>query len=314
MANRPTINDAPLRSSLYEARVMHHRLEPRTHHFEYGIFLACLDLDELEALDARLRFFSRNRRNWLEFRDSDHLPNPEESGPKNQENEQQKPNIKRALQAWLRQQGVILADNDRVLLLTLPRIAGYVFNPVSFYFCTKASGEALCAVAEVGNTFGELKPYLVPLHAAPDGPDGPGFRCVVPKHYYVSPFTPLDVCFDFQLQTPGPRLHIAVNDVSEGRNLLLTTLTGSQRPITDREILRLSLRYPLVTLKVISAIHWQALRLWLKGVPWYAKSQGRDLQRGVFRAHSSIANANANANADSGSGSGSGPNPSTGPR
>ena len=92
--------------------------------------------------------------------------------------------------------------------------------------------------------------------------------------------------------------------------MLLTTLTGSQRPITDREILRLSLRYPLVTLKVISAIHWQALRLWLKGVPWYAKSQSTHLQRGVFRAHSSIANANANA----GSGSGSGPNPSPDPR
>jgi DUF1365 family protein len=171
-------------------------------------------------------------------------------------------------------------------------------------------------VAEVGNTFGELKPYLVPLSAAPDGQndqDGPRFRCVVPKHYYVSPFTPLDVCFDFQLQTPGPRLRIVVNDVSQGRNLLLTTLTGSQRPITDREILRLSLRYPLVTLKVISAIHWQALRLWLKGVPWYAKSQGRDLQRGVFRAHSSIANANANADSGSGSGSGSGPNPSPDP-
>ena len=314
MAQPPTTDDAPRRSSLYEARVMHHRLEPRTHHFNYGIFLACLDLDELDVLDSRLRLFSRNRRNWLEFRDSDHLPNPEVSETKNPANEQQKPNIKRALQAWLKQQGVSLADNDRVLLLTLPRIAGYVFNPVSFYFCTKASGEALCAVAEVGNTFGELKPYLVPLYATRDGQGSPGFRCVVPKHYYVSPFTPLDVCFDFQLQTPGVRLHIAVNDVSEGRNLLLTTLTGSQRPITDREILRLSLRYPLVTLKVISAIHWQALRLWLKRVPWYAKSQGTHLQRGVFRAHSSIAQAQAQAQAQADSGSGSVPNPSTDPR
>jgi DUF1365 family protein len=134
---------------------------------------------------------------------------------------------------------------------------------------------------------------------------------VVPKYYYVSPFTPLDVCFDFQLQTPGARLHIAVNDVSEGRNLLLTTLTGSQRPITDREILRLSLRYPLVTLKVIGAIHWQALRLWLKGVPWYAKSQSTHLQRGVFRAHSSIAHANANSNSNSNSGSGPNPSPNS---
>lgn len=310
MATRPTTDDAPLRSCLYEARVMHHRLEPRVHHFEYGIFIACLDLDELDALDARLRFFSRNRRNWLEFRDSDHLPYPEVSGPKSPDNGSQKPNIKRALQAWLEQQGVSLADNDRVLLVTLPRIAGYVFNPVSFYFCTKPSGEALCAVAEVGNTFGELKPYLVPLQAAPDGEkgqEGPGFRCVVPKHYYVSPFTPLDVCFDFQLQTPGPRLRIAVNDVSEGRNLLLTTLSGSQRPITDREILRLSLRYPLVTLKVISAIHWQALRLWLKRVPWYAKSERRDLQQGVFRAHSSLAHSGSDSRTESG------PNPSADP-
>jgi DUF1365 family protein len=183
---------------------------------------------------------------------------------------------------------VSLTDTDRILLLTLPRIAGYVFNPVSFYFCTRASGEPICAVAEVGNTFGELKPYVVPLEGAQSGSTEAAFRCVVPKHYYVSPFTALDVCFDFRLETPGPRLRIAVNDVRDGRNLLITTLSGLRRPLTDREILRLSLRYPLVTLKVITAIHWQALRLWLKRVPWYAKSDRRDLQRGVFRPHSSL--------------------------
>jgi len=281
--------DAPLRSCFYEARVMHHRLEPRHHRFEYGIFLACLDLDELDRLDARSRWFSRNRRNWLEFRDADHLPHPDgidgTSGTAGDSG--LRPDTRRSLAAWLARNGVTLADTDRVLLLTLPRIAGYVFNPVSFYFCTRAGGQPVCAVAEVGNTFGELKPYLVPLE--PGGRDGGVFRLVAPKHYYVSPFTALDVCFDFQLRLPEAGLRIAVNDVRDGRNLLVTTLTGSRRPFTDAEAVRLALRYPLVTLKVITAIHWHALRLWLKRVPWHAKSERPDLQRGVFRPHASIA-------------------------
>ena len=287
MFRPPDTDAAALRSCLYEARVMHHRLEPKEHRFEYGIFLACLDLDELDALDARLRWFSRNRRNWLEFRDSDHLPEAEIPGHRPPEADP-RPDTRRALTAWLRRQGVDLTATDRILLVTLPRIAGYVFNPVSFYFCTRASGEPICAVAEVGNTFGELKPYLVPIEAEAEA-RGRSFRCVVPKHYYVSPFTALDVCFDFRLQTPDQGLRISVNDVRDGRPLLVTTLTGTRRPLSDGEILRLSARYPLVTLKVITAIHWHALRLWLKRVPWHAKADRRDLQRGVFRPHSSLA-------------------------
>jgi len=276
------IDDAPLRSCFYEARVMHHRLEPRRHRFEYGIFLACLDLDELDRLDARSRWFSRNRRNWMEFRDADHLPYPDgppgtpgtsgDAGPR--------PDTRRSLAAWLARNGVTLAETDRVLLLTLPRIAGYVFNPVSFYFCTRADGEPICAVAEVGNTFGELKPYLVPLE--PGGREGGVFRLVAPKHYYVSPFTALDVSFDFQLRMPGAGLRIAVNDVHDGRNLLVTTLTGTRRPFTDAEAMRLALRYPLVTVKVITAIHWHALRLWAQAGPLACQVRApRPAARGV---------------------------------
>jgi len=257
---------------------MHHRLPPRKHRFEYGIFMLQLDLDELDLCDRVLRLFGHNRRAVYGFRDSDHLAYPASSP---------RASLKASLGAWLADQGVDLPADAKVRLLTLPRIAGYVFNPVSFYFCTRAGGEPVCAVAEVGNTFGELKPYLVPLE--PGGRDGGVCRLVAPKHDYVSPFTALDVCFDFQLRLPEAGLRIAVNDVRDGRNLLVTTLTGSRRPFTDAEAVRLALRYPLVTLKVITAIHWHALRLWLKRVPWHAKSERPDLQRGVFRPHASIA-------------------------
>lgn len=269
-------------SCLYECRVAHRRLAPRQHQFEYGLFLAHLDLDELDTLDRSLRLFSRNRRNWYEFRDADHLEHPQAEGP----------GLKASVTAWLLGQGVTLPESTRIQLVTLPRVAGYVFNPVSFLFVSNADGQPLCAVAEVGNTFGELKPYLIPV-ANSSSPTPAGspvrFHCVVPKEYYVSPFSDLDVCFDFRLRAPGERLEIVVNDVTpDGRVLLLSSLVGERRPLTDRELIRLTIRYPLVTLRVITLIHWHALQLWWKRLPWHRKSADPHLQRGVFRPHGSL--------------------------
>jgi hypothetical protein len=256
---------------------MHHRLQPARNRFEHGVFLLCLDLDELDPLDATRRLFGRNRRRLYEFRDSDHLrfPTPETAG-----------NVKTSIRSWLAAQGTDLPPDCRITLVTLTRVAGYIFNPVSFYFCESAAGEPLCAVSEVGNTFGELKPYRVPYERTTDG--GAQYRVVVPKHYYVSPFSALDLCFDFRLQTPGERLEITVNDVLGDQTHLISTLTGDRRPFTDRELLRLTFRYPLVTLRVITLIHWHALRLWWKGLPWHRKTERRDLQRDVFRPHASL--------------------------
>jgi DUF1365 family protein len=250
---------------------MHHRLHPKTHRFAYGIFMMCVDLDELDALASRSRLFRRNRRALYEFRDSDHLEIPGAAA-----------GVKASLGAWLAEQGVELSPAAAVRLLTLPRVAGYIFNPVSFFFCERADGSPLCAVAQVGNTFGELKPYLIP--PATGGETGT-FRLVVPKHYYVSPFSDLEVCFDFRLRTPSGRLKIGVNDVAGDRTLLVSTLTGVSLPFTDANLLRLTLRYPLVTLRVIALIHWHALRLWLERVPWHRKAANPHLQRGVFRPH-----------------------------
>jgi DUF1365 family protein len=274
-----TQQEVPLRSCLYECRVMHQRRIPRRNRFEHGVFLVGVDLDELGRLDGSLRFFGHNRGRPYEFRDSDHLRLPAENPGAT---------LRDSLASWLQTQDVSLPADARIFLITLTRVAGYIFNPVSFYFCEKADSSPICAVAEVGNTFGELKPYLVPLESAAGG--GTRFRVIVPKHYYVSPFSTLDLCFDFRLRLPGERLEIVVNDVAaaDGETHLISTLVGERRPFTDRELLRLTLRYPLVTLRVITLIHWHALRLWWKGFAWHRKSARTDLQRDVLRPHASL--------------------------
>ena len=279
----PSTNAEP-RSCLYECAVLHHRLAPRQHRFRYGIFMLCLDLDELDALDARLRTFSHNRWNLYTFRDDDHLQAG--GGEREAGNRTASGGLKAEVTAWLADQGVTLPADARITLVTLPRVLGYIFSPVSFYFCHTAQGMPLAAVAEVQNTFGELKPYLVPLKT---GAGAEQFRVVVPKHFYVSPFSGLDLCFDFRLRTPGDRLEIGVNDVTgDGQTQLVSTLTGTRRPLTDGQLLRLTAKYPLVTLRVIALIHWHALRLWWKRIPWHRKAARPDLQRGVYRPHASL--------------------------
>lgn len=256
-------------SCLYECRVMHHRFVPREHRFSYEIFMAWLDLDELDELHDRLRCFSRNRGNLYAFHDRDHFGDESRT-------------LKENVAAFLRDQGV--GDTpDRVRVLTLPRAFGHIFNPVSFHFAHRADGSALAAVAEVQNTFHEIKPFLVgqPL------PRG-GFEQRVTKHFYVSPFFDLDHEFHFKLPEPGERLAIEVDDYAGDQRTLHTTLTGRRVPFTDAQLLRQTLRCPLVTLKVISAIHWEAFRLWRKGLPFHRKAEHPGLQRDVQRPHASL--------------------------
>lgn len=275
---------------------MHHRLAPKVHRFRYGIFMLCLDLDELDTLHSRLRTFSRNRWNLYTFRDDDHLQ-LRSSEPEARKGDATRPpaamvNLKCEIRTWLATQGVTVAAEARITLVTLPRVLGYIFNPVSFIFCHAADGTSLCAVTEVQNTFGELKPYLVPLEKCDSGFQSPAadrFRVVVPKHFYVSPFSELELCFDFRLRLPGERLEIGVNDVTaDGQTVLISALTGTRRPLTDGQLLRVTARYPLVTLHVITLIHWHALKLWWKRLPWHAKAARADLQRDVYRPHASI--------------------------
>ncbi len=279
---------------------MHARFAPKAHRFDYRIFLFALDLDELDMLHRKLRLFSHGWRNLYSFRDDDFLPTHERVfngrgrplgappgfavGPAEPPDQ----SLKSRVVGHLASHGIDLTGG-RVILVTLPRILGYLFNPVSFYFCYDHRGAPLAALAEVTNTFKEMKPYMLGPETRRDGV----FSLRVPKHFYVSPFSEVDVAFDFKLRTPGERLSVQIDDYVGAARTLTSTLTGPREPLTDGRLAWFTLKYPLLTLRIIGLIHWHAFQLWLKNVPWFAKSARGADQRDLYRPHASIASAPA---------------------
>lgn len=280
-----------MNSCLYECRVMHHRLTPKPHRFDYRLFYFAVDLDELESLHARLRLFSVGRANLYSLRESDFFPTHEPLH--NASSAQGIPHsafripqsLKSRVLAYLSARGIDLAGG-RVVLVTLPRVAGYLFNPVSFYFCFDRAGAPLTAIAEVTNTFREMKPFHVSERAGETT-----FHLRAPKNFYVSPFSDVDVEFDFTLRTPGERLSVQIDDYVAGERSLISMLHGPRADLTDARLAWFTLKYPLLTLRVITLIHWHALILWLKRIPWFAKAARAAEQRDLYRPHASVASA-----------------------
>jgi DUF1365 family protein len=286
-------------SRLYECHVLHARLHPRAHRFAYRLFFLALELDELPALSARLRLLRIDRPGLLSFRQADYLPthdplhNPSAPAVPPTAPTAASPlaPLKTRVLARLAADGLEPGPGARVLLLTLPRVLGYQFNPVSFYFVSTADGRPFAAIAEVTNTFRETKPYVLgPATLAASATGGPVFQRRVAKHFYVSPFSDVDLAFDFRLRPPGERLLFQIDDYAGERRDLLSTVTGlgPPRPLRNRTLAWFSLKYPLVTLKVIAAIHWEALRLYLKRVPWFAKAARAADQRDLYHPHASL--------------------------
>ncbi len=242
---------------------MHHRLRPLRNRFVYSVYMFYLDLDELDELGRSLRFFSRNGFNLFSFRDTDHLRLT--AG-----------DVRSNVLEYLRRNGVEEAVG-RIMLLTNVRVLGYVFNPVSFYFCFDTAGKPLCAVPEVGNTFGEQKAYYM----GPGTRTDTGFRRTVPKLFYVSPFVDLDTTFEFHLRVPDERVQVQVDDLQDGERFFLSAMTGVRKPLTDRSLLYEFCRIPFMTLKVIWLIHWQALKLVARRLPYRRKADQPELQQDI---------------------------------
>ncbi|WP_184546720.1 DUF1365 domain-containing protein [Mucilaginibacter sp. FT3.2] len=263
-----------INSCLYKAKVMHHRLAPKVHSFHYEVFMFYLDLDEIDSLGKSMKLMSRNRFNLFNFRDKDHLQLP-------RQNPDISKNIRQHITQYLRDNGVEIG-NGRIMVLTNLCTMGYQFNPVSFYFCYDESGQIACAIVEVCNTFLELKPYFL----SADTKQGNQFKLNTEKYFYVSPFIDMDTNFDFDLHIPGEKLQVKIDDYDkEGKRFFISTLSGVKKPLTDANLLLYFISFPLITLKVITLIHWQALRLWLKKIPFHKKDDQKELQKGVFRPY-----------------------------
>lgn len=249
-----------LRSCLYDGKVMHLRLRPVRHRFVYEVFSLLIDLDEQVEVDRSLRLLSVERRNLLSFRAADH--GPRDGSP---------------LRPWVEAQLAAHGLEDaagRVALLCFPRLLGYVFNPLSVYFCHAASGELRAIIYEVKNTFGDQHCYVFGVR--PDG--GPlGHACA--KELYVSPFIAMDARYEFKLREPGQRLSLTIFERDADGPLLNATHVAQRRALNDRELVRALRRNLFMTWKVIVGIHFEALRLWLKGVPYFSRDAAADTRK-----------------------------------
>lgn len=265
-----------MNSCLYECTVMHLRLAPKRNRFHYRIFMFYLDLDELDAVVKKIRGISRNRFNLFNFRDSDHLQLPRENPDKGKI-------VKEHIQDYLKEHGVDIG-NGRIMLLTNLCTLGYQFNPVSFYYCFDETGNPVCSIAETGNTFGEMKPFFLGLDRLKEST----YYLNTTKYFYVSPFIEMDTQFDFKLGIPGEHMMVRIDDLKDGKRFFLSTLSGNRKPLTNRNVFWYALRFPFITLQVITLIHWQAFKLWIRKLGYFKKDSHKELQRDVFRPHSSL--------------------------
>lgn len=273
-----------MRSALYPCTVAHRRFAPKPYAFAHRVFMLAVDLDEWAAL--RLRWLAVDRRGFYSLRDEDFLPTAEPLHHAGKEPPGPPPGLrlKARVFARLAAHGVPLPADARVTLVTMPRTAGYLFNPVSFYFIEDAHGAPLAALAEVTNTFREVKNYpMGPECLERDASGAPCFRLRVPKHFYVSPFSPPDGEFEFVLHPPSDRLRLRVDHHVSGVRTLTAPVSGERRPLTDGRLALETLICPAVTLKTIALIHLHAALLWLKGLPWWAKSASPELQTDLRR-------------------------------
>ncbi|OSQ32802.1 DUF1365 domain-containing protein [Thalassospira sp. MCCC 1A03138] len=243
-------------SALFEGSVMHHRLRPRDHKLRYRVFSFLFDLDEIDGLAGSLKLFSRNRFNLFSFHDRDHA-------------DRDHGDIRTRIEDILNKHD--LGDcTHRIELLCYPRILGFVFNPLSVYFCHRADGSVGAVLYEVSNTFGDRHSYLIPVR--PDAIDEKGvLRQSCAKGFYVSPFIDMQADYHFRICMPDEKVAVAIRETDRDGAFLNAAFVGDRTALSDRNLFMAFVRYPLMTIKVVAGIHYEALHLWRKGMKFHKR-------------------------------------------
>ncbi|MBV8063713.1 MAG: DUF1365 domain-containing protein [Nevskia sp.] len=240
---------------LYSCRVMHRRLVAPYYRFIYRVFYLLLDVDRIAEAARGTRLFSHNRFNLLAFHDRDH---GDGGGA-----------LRRWAESVLGEAGIEL-QGGRIRLLALPRLLGHAFNPISLWYCEHRDGGLRAVIAQVRNTFGEQHCYLLSADGAPMPWEA---RPEKDKCFHVSPFFDLEGRYRFSLSEPAARVRVAIHQTRDSQGILDATLAGERRPLRDAQILRLVALMPFMTLKVVAGIHWEALKIWLRGGRFHRKPQ-----------------------------------------
>ncbi len=230
------------RSALYDGAVVHQRTAPVKHRLRYTLFMALLDLDELPALSRRLWLFSHDRFNLFAFDEADHGAG-----------------ARGGLRGWIESQlraAGIAAEGGRIAVLCMPRVLGHVFNPISVFFCHRPDGGLAAMLYEVNNTFGERHAYLLPVTG-----EARPIRQSCEKCFYVSPFMPMALTYRFRVSEPEAHVSVAINASNAQGPMISTVFAGTRTALTDCALLRLFMRMPLLGLKVLAGIHFEAARL-----------------------------------------------------
>ena len=239
-------------SSIYNGSVIHKRFKPKIHFFKYKVFSLFLDLSELKELHNNLNFFSLNKFNLISFYEKDH---GERDGS--------------SLLDWVKnnlRSNSISTDNIKVKLLCYPRILGYVFNPLSIFFVYDNDENLISILYEVKNTFGEQHTYVFKIEG-----ENKFIQNNCPKKFHVSPFIEMDCNYFFRILNPGDKLSVIIDQYDQEGKILFASQDGVRSDLTNKNLMNSYLKHPLMTFKIISAIHFEAFKLWIKGIKFVKK-------------------------------------------
>ena len=238
-------------SSIYNGTVVHKRFKPRIHFFRYKVFSLLIDLSELSTLDKKINFFSYNKFNLISFYDKDH-------GERNGS----------SLEEWVKKnlrEKEINVENIKIKLLCYPRILGYVFNPLSVFYVYDDKDELISILYEVKNTFGEQHTYIFKV----ENNNFLQHNCV--KKFHVSPFIEMDCNYFFRILKPAEKISVIIDQYQSNEKILYASQDGKRTELTSSELIKSYLKHPLMTFKIISAIHFEAFKLWAKGIKFIKK-------------------------------------------